>query len=883
MYWLNRLFRKEKTERQLESELRFHLLQQVVDYIQAGVDPQEARRRANIEFGGMEGVKEECRQSRKVHLIETSLQDLRYGLRMLRRNPGFTMVAVLTLMLGIGANTVIFSVVNGVLLNPLPYPHPEQLITLHESKPNFQNGSVSFLNFRDWRKDNHTFTHMALIRSYGFTLTGAGEAEQVEALLISPDLLPVLGVKPRLGRNLEPGEDEIGATPVALISSGLWQRKFGSVPDIVGKGITLDGKAFTIVGVMPEGFRVPASGMRTIDVYAPIGQWGNPLLSNRGSGLGFHGIGRLKPGVSLEQARADMDRVAKNLEDAYPDINKGIGASLIPLRHVIVGKVQPVLLLLLGAVGFVLLIACANVANLLLARSTSRTREFAVRIALGATASRVVRQLLTESVVLSLIGGGVGLALAAWGFPAILKALPATLPRSNEVRLDLRVLLFTMVASLFAGVLFGLIPSWKTSRRDMLGRMKQGGPNVSRSSHRTQNTFVVVELALALVLLAGAGLMVRSLAALWRIDPGFNPHNILNFSLSLPPSIVTPQATRAMFRQVDARLAAVPGVDATAIVWGAFPLRGDDEELFWMEGQPRPKGQHDANWALRYAIGPNYLKAMGIPLLRGRFFTARDDEHAPQVVVVDEIFAAKFFPNQDPVGKHINLTDPMAMDPLAEIVGVVKHVKQWGLDTDDKEILREQLYSPFMQLSESAMGSGVGIVIRAKGNLDGLFNSIRKDLQQVNAEMVVFGAESMEQIISEELANRRFSMLLLAGFAVLALILASVGIYGVIAYIVEQRTQEIGIRMALGARRVQVLGLIAGQGLRLILIGILAGVAAALALTRLMASLLFGVSAADPLTFSCVAALLMVIALLACLVPAQRAMRVDPMLALRYE
>src|SRR5215467_8821094 len=883
MYWLRRLFRKRETERQLDSELRFHLEQQAADYIKAGMSPDEAYRRARIEFGGIEGLKEECRESRRVHLLETLLQDIRYGLRTMRRTPGFTAVALLTLMLGIGANTLIFSVVNGVLLNPLPYPHPEQLITLHESKPNFHFGSVSFPNFRDWRKDNHTFSYMALTRSYDFILTGAGEAEQLQALLISPDLLPMLGVKPVLGRNMSPGEEEIGAAPVVLISAGLWQRKFASAPDIVGKGITLDGKGFTIIGVMPGDFRLPANSTRTVDVYAPIGQWGNPILSNRGAGLGFHGIGRLKSGVSVEQARADMDHVAKNLEDAYPIANKGIGASLIPLRQLMVGKVQPVLLLLLGAVGFVLLIACVNVANLLLARSTSRTREFAVRVAVGASAGRLVRQLLTESILLGTIGGGLGLALAAWGLPAIVSALPVTLPRANEVRLDTRVLLFTIVASLLAGILFGLVPAWKTSRPDVLGRMKRDGPNVSRKNYRTQNAFVVVELALALVLLAGAGLMVRSLAALWRIDPGFNPRNVLNFSLTLPPSIVKPEAIRAMYRQVDSMLPSTPGVEATAIIWGAFPLRSDDEELFWMDGRPRPSSPNDMNWALRYSAGPEYLKSMEIPLSHGRFFTPGEDEHSPQVVVVDEVFAEKFFPNQDPVGKHINLASPMNSNPLAEIVGVVKHVKQWGLDTDDKQSLRAELYTPFMQLPDSAMGSGVAIVLRAKGNLDGLVKSIRKDLQQMNAELVVFGVQTMEQVISEELADRSFSMMLFTSFAALALILASVGIYGVVSYVVGQRTQEIGIRMALGARGIHVAGMVLGQGTRLVLVGVTTGAVAALSLTRLMTTMLFGVSPADPITFACVAALLALAAFLACAVPVYRALRVDPMVALRCE
>ena len=848
----------------------------------------EAERRAKIEFGGIEGVKEECRESRQVHTIETLFQDIRYGVRIMRRSPGFTAVAILTLTLGIGANTAIFSVVNGVLLSPLPYPHPEQLITLHESKPNFQYGSISYLNFRDWQKENRTFSAITISRGTSFILTGTGEAEQEDGQFITADLLPILGIRPQLGRNLAPGEDEIGAPPVVLISASLWHRKFRSAPDIIGKGITLDGKVYNIIGVMPEDFRLPTSNVHTKDIYAPIGQWGNPLLTNRAAGLGFHGIGRLRPGVSLEQARADMDRVAKNLEAAYPVLNQGIGASLIPLRQVMVGKIQPLLLLLLGAVGFVLLIACVNVANLLLARSTSRTREFAVRIALGANAARIVRQLLTESILLGLVGGGLGLALAAWGVPAILKVLPETLPRADEIRLDGMVLLFTIGASLFSGLVFGLVPAWKISRPDVLARMKQGGPNVSKKNYRTQNTLVVVELAMALILLVGAGLMVRSLTALWRTDAGFNPGNVLTFSLALPPSMskASPDSLRAIYRQTDDKLASAPGVEAVAFTWGSFPLLSDDEQLFWMEGQPRPASPNDMNWALRYVVSPGYLQSMGMTLLRGRFLTAADDEHAPPVAVIDEAFAQKFFPGQNPVGKRINVDGARGSTPLTEIVGVVKHVKQWGLDRDDDENLKTQLYTPFMQLPDSSLAlsvPGIGVVVRAKGSMDGLLNTIRNTLQQMNAEQVVFGAISMNEIISTTLAGRRFSMILLSSFAALALILASIGIYGVISYVVGQRTQEIGIRMALGARGVHVAGMVLAQGTRLVLGGVAAGVLAALALTRLMTSLLYGVSRTDPLTFISVATLLTLVALLACIVPVYRAMRVDPIVALRCE
>ena len=887
MYWLNRLLRKGKTERQLDSELQFHLEQQIADYVQAGMNPDDARRRAKIEFGGMEGVKEQCRESRRVHLIETLIQDARYGLRMMQKSPAFTLVAVLTLTLGIGANTAIFSVVNGVLLNPLPFPHSEQLITLHESRPNFKKGAVSYPNFVDWQKENRTFSAMAVARGYTFSLTGMGDAEQVKGQFITSDFFSLLGVSPILGRPFAAGEDEIGKAPIALISAGLWQRKFGGTRDVLGKNITLDGRDYTIVGVMPADFSVDAAYFQPRDVYLPIGQWNNSLLQNRVAGLGIHPIGRLKPGVSLQQAQADMDCITTNLAAAYPDANKGTGASLIPLKEQIVGPVQPYLVVMLAAVGFVLLIACVNVANLLLARATHREREFAVRIALGASKTRIMRQLLTESVLLAVAGGVLGLFLAGWGTQAMLKLLPDALPRANEVRLDSNVLIFTILASLVSGILFGLVPALKISRPDLLVRMKEGGRGVSRTRNRVQNIFVVAELAMALVLLAGSGLMLRCLARLWSVDPGFNPKNVLTFSISLAPPMMkaSPEAIRAAFRQLDTTLASVPGVQATSVSWGAFPLQGDDEELFWMEGQPKPATQHDMSWAVSYVVGPDYLKAMGIPLLRGRFLEAQDDEHAPRVAVVDEEFATKFFPNQDPIGRRIKLNRDDGARPV-QVVGVVKHVKQWGLGADDQQMLRTEIYRPFMQLPDDAMAlapSGTGIVVRSQKEPAGLFDSIRSVLHQVNHEQVVFVPESMEEIISDSLATRRYFMILLGLFAALALVLAGVGIYGLISYIVGQRTNEIGIRMALGARRIHVLGLVMGQGIVLTLIGIAAGIAAALLLTRLMESLLFGVSATDPLTFLCVAALLMLLGLLACAVPARRAMRVDPLKALRYE
>lgn len=888
MYLLDRLFRKEKTERQLDSELRFHLEQQIAGYVQAGMGPEEARRRANIEFGGMEGLKEECRQSRKVHLIETSIQDVRYGLRMLRRNPAFTIVAVLTLMLGIGANTAIFSIVNGVLLNPFPYPHAEQIVTLHESKPNFANGSISYPNFRDWQAENRSFSAIAITRSYDFSLTGMGDAEQVNGEFVSSDFFPIFGVKPVIGRAFAEGEDEIGKAPLALISAGLWQRKFAGARDVLGKSLTLDGKDYSIIGVIPADFKLNTYTFRTSEVYLPIGQWNNPLLTKRVAGLGIHGFGRLKPGVTVEQAQTDMDRVSASLTAAYPVEDKGIGASLIPLRTSIVGRVQPFLFVLLAAVGFVLLIACVNVANLLLARATNRTAEFAVRTALGASKGRIARQLLIESVLLGIVGGALALLLAGWGLHAMLKTLSEGLPRAGEIKLDGRVLAFTLLVSVISGILFGLIPAFKVAAPDVIERIKEGGRNLSRRRHGARNAFVVVEMTLALVLLAGAGLMLRCLTMLSKVDPGFDSHNVLTFSISLPPSMMkaSPGAIRAAFRQIDEKIAEVPGVQSVSVAWGSVPLLADDEQFFWMDGQPKPQSDYDMNWTLSYVVDPDYLKVMGMPLLRGRFLSTHDDEYAPPVIVIDDAFAAQYFPNQDPIGRRINLKSGDDQIRSAEIVGVVKHVKQWGLDSDDKESLHAQAYEPFMQLPDKAMAlsaSGTGIVVRSKIATAGLFDSIRNSIRQMSHEQVVFGPATMDEIIAQSLATRRYFMLLLGIFAGLALLLASVGIYGVISYVVGERTHEIGIRMALGARRVQVLGLVVGQGLRLILIGIIAGVVAALALTRLMASLLFGVSAADPLTFSCVAALLLVVAVLACLAPAQRAMRVDPIRALRYE
>ena len=877
-------WRRQKRENELEEEIQSHLKMAAQDRTGRGEKPEQARGAARRELGNVGLIKDVTREMWGGASVERLIQDLRFGMRMLVKSPGFAAVAILTLALGIGANTALFSVVNGVLFKPLPYPHPEQLVWLAESKPNFATGSISFPNFRDWQKDNHTFSGMAVYRSYNFNILGLGDAEQVRARFITSDFFSVLGVNPVVGRTFASGEDDIGRSPIVMISETVWKRKFNSSPDVLGKNINLDGTGYTIVGVTPASFDF--SGLfRDVDVYTPLGQWTNPLLPNRGAGLGVHGVGRLKPDVTIDQARADMARISSNLAAAYPDTNKGIGAALRPLRQTMVGDVRLVLLVLLAAVGFVLLIACVNVANLMLARAAARGREFAIRAALGAGQARLVRQLLTESILLAFAAGALGLLLAAWGTRAALQFLAQGLPRASEVHLDARAMLFTVLVSLGCGIFFGLAPALKSRGRNLLDTLKEGGRGESGTRHRAQGLLVIVEMAMALVLLISAGLMLRSLTALWNVNPGFDSHNVLAFGVALPPSMRNAGAAeiRAALRNVDRQLAAVPGVKSISLSWGAVPLSSDDEDLFWIEGKPKPLTDDEKSWSISYVVEENYLQVMGIPLQRGRFFTVQDNENASHVVVVDDVFAKKYFPDMDPISQHIFLDNKGGR---AEIIGIVSHIKQWGLDSDDKETLRAELYFPFMQLPDQAMqlsASGTGVMVRYEPGAAAIGDSLRAAVKGISAEHVMSKVQTMDEIISDSLASQRFSMAVFGIFAALALALASVGIYGVISYLVQQRTQEIGVRVALGAKRSDVLRLILGEGMRMAGGGVILGLIASFGLTRLMASLLYGVSATDPFTFTAVAVLLVIVALAACYIPARRAMRVDPMVALRYE
>jgi len=806
--------------------------------------------------------------------------DVRYGLRVLSKSPGFAAVAILTLALGIGTNTALFSVVNAVLLNPLPFPEPDRLVAVYSRDSNFGQSSISYPNFQDWQKENKSFAALGASRGENYNLTGIGEPERLHAHMISADFFTALQVQMPLGRNFRPEEDQPGAAPVAILGDGLWKRKFGRSPDVLGRTLNLSGKVYTVVGVGPS--RV--AGYSLTDIYTPVGQWTDSTFRDRRVSMGLNSVGRLKPGVSIEQARGDMERIARNLAAAYPEANTGRSVTLVPMKQDVVGDVRGILLVLLGAVGFVLLIACANVANLLLARSTGRAREFAIRSALGASPARVIRQLLTESVLLGVTGGMLGLLLAKWGTRAIIAVLPDGLPRAEEIGIDSHVLLFTVGVSVLTGILFGLFPAIKTLRPDMHETLKEGGRGGSGARHRTQNVFVVLEMAMALVLLIGAGLMIRSLAVLWGLNPGFDPRHVLTYAVSLtsPPDVTAAQL-RANYRASLQEFENVPGVEHVSMVGGALPMTGDSEVPFWIEGQPKPANWNEAPFALFYLVTPGYQPAMRIPLERGRFFNPSDDEHAPGVAVIDASFARKYFPGQDPVGKRVNL-GLLEMQPV--IVGVVAHVEQWGLGSREHETVQSQIYMPVWQVPDRfwpLLAKGVDWVARSSGTPGSIAGGIREAQAKVDDNAAIYELRPMEEIVANSIAKQRLTMILLSVFSTLALILSAVGIYGVISYLTGQRTHEIGIRVALGASPSDVLRMVLGEGMRITLIGVAIGVAAALALTRLISKVIYGVSASDPITFASVAILLSLVALLACYIPARRAMRVDPIVALRYE
>jgi predicted permease len=812
--------------------------------------------------------------------MSTFTQDLRYAVRMLLKSPGFAIVAILTVALGIGTNTALFSVVNGVLLNPLPYPHSEQLTTVFATAPGYSHTTVAYLNFLDWQHDNHTFSSMAIYRNEDYNFSDASEAERLSGYMISADFFPALGVQPVLGRTFRADDDQLGAAPVAVLGGGFWKRKFGSSPDIVGKSLTLNGTSYLVVGVIPSSFTFFGHDR---DVYTPIAQYNDPAFRDRRIVMSSHILGRLNPGVTVAQAQADMDVVSHNLAAAYPVADKDMGVAVVSMKEDIVGNVQPFLLVLVAAVGFLLLIACANVANLLLARAMNRSREFAVRAALGASQMRVIRQLLTESVLLAGLGGALGLLLAFAGTKAVINTLPGSLPRAAEISLDSRALLFTMALTLFAAIFFGLAPALKSSRVSLQEVIKEGGRG-SSTRHRLQRSFVAFEVAMTLLLLIGAGLMLRSLSALWRVDPGYIPSHAITFSLSMPATAATTSGeTRARLRLFDEKMRSISGVKAVSVTLGSRPMIHDSSLPFWIEGQPKPANDNELPQSMFYLVEEGFQRAMGTTLERGRFITAQDKENMPVVIDVDNVFARTYFPNENPIGKRVFLTQ---FNVPAEIVGVVGHIKQYGLGVDEKSAVEAQFYYPFMQLPEKMMpmvADVVAVVLRTQGDPTAVMGDVRRVVHETDPRQVIYGVQTMDAVLANSLAPRRLSMILLEIFAVLALVLSCVGIYGVISYLVTQRTREIGVRMALGAQRSDVMRLILGEGAKMAFIGVMVGLAAALGLIQLIANQLFGVSAHDPLTFVAGAILLTLVALLACYIPARRAVRVDPMVALRCE
>ena len=809
------------------------------------------------------------------------LQDIRYALRMLVRSPGFTAVVVCTLALGIGTNTILFSVVNGVLLNPLPYPHPAQLVALYEKNAGMTEAPITYLNFLDWQADSKNFASMALYRHQDYDLTGSGRAELVNGLMVSAGFLTTLGVHPALGRDFNKSDDRLGAQPVVLLSDGFWHRHFGGDPAVLGKSLELEGTGYTIAGILPSKFSFNDVER---DVFVPVGQWNEPTFLDRRVDVSSHAVGRLRPGVTLAEARAEMDSIAQNLSVAYPEADKGVGISLIPLREDLVGNVQPVLLALLAAVGFLLLIACTNVAGLMLARSARRSGEFALRVAIGAQRRRIVMQLLTESLMIAGFGGFSGILLAMLGTKAVLRILPHALLRSAAVAIDARVLLFTFGVSLLGGIGFGMAPALKSCKVNLQQVLRSSSRGAGGARHRLHGSMVVFQMAMALVLLAGAGLMLRSLAALWRVNPGYNPDHALTFSVTLPSKAKTTEAeTRQRLRHFNASMRAIAGVEAVSATLGSRPMIHDSEIPFWIKGQPKPASNNDMPQSMFYLVEAGFQRAMGITLKRGRFISERDDENTPIVIDIDDEFAERYFPNQDPIGQHIHIA---GFDVEAEIVGVVGHIRQWGPGIDPKSAIEAEFFYPFMQLPPKLMqlaGSGVAVVLRTQGDPSAIIEAVRNAVAVFDPSAVMYAEETMDGVIADSLAARRFSMTLLGVFAAIALALSSVGIYGVISYLAAERTREIGVRIALGARRSDVLLLVLREGASMAFLGIGIGMLLALGLTRLIASQLYGVTPHDPLTFSGAGLVLAVVAMTACYIPARRAMRMDPVVALRCD
>jgi putative ABC transport system permease protein len=796
------------------------------------------------------------------------LADLRYAFRILCKSPAFTAVSVIALALGIGANTAIFSVVNSVLIRPLPYRDPDRLVRLFETEPQLPLAPLCGADFLDWREQNHSFTGMALFGGSSANLTGTDQPARILMGNVSPQIFSILGVTPVAGRDFLPEEEQSGRNHVVILSHAFWQQHFGGDRGAVGRTLSLSGETYSIVGVMPRDFQaVPAS-----DLWTPLSV--DDLKKTRGS-HSWQVVARLKPGVTVAQSEADLQAIAKHLEQVYPSQNTDIGARAIPMLEQRVGNIRPVLLAMLGAVGFVLLIACANVANLLLARASVRQREMAVRTALGATRWRLIRQLLTESVLLSVTGGAAGLALAYWGVSVLRTTTASNLPRLKELNVDGTVLGFTLLVSVITGILFGLAPALQRggSKDALNDALKEGGRgSTSMAGKHLRSALVVAELALSLVLLIGSGLMVKSFMRLLSLDLGFDPSRVLTMNISLPSAKYNAPLPRlAFYRELLERVKALPGVEAVAAT-SKLPLIGGNNGTVVIEGQPKPAHQWEGPLVEFSTVTPDYFRAMGIPLKLGRSFTAQDEVKGPPVAVINETMARRFWPNESAIHKGVINGDGSRTD----IVGVVGDVRQHGLE-------REALPEMYFCFGENSNRNTMALAIRAPGDPTPLTGGVRSAVQALDKDQPVYDIRTMEQVFEQNADGRRFQMLLFGIFAAVALVLAAVGIYGVMSYMVTQRSHEIGIRMALGARTSNVLGLVVAQGMKLAACGVVLGLIAALLLAKSLAGLLFGVQPTDPPTMALVSVLLTLVALAASYIPAWRATRVDPVIALRHE
>ncbi len=869
----------EQIHHEIDEEMRFHVDMRTNENIRRGMTAEDARRDAERRFGHLTHIKEQGYEVRGGGWLETLWQDVRYGVRMLVKNPSFTLVAVLALALGIGANTAIFSVVNAVLLRPLQYPNAERIVAIQELNEKGSRVQVTPANFLDWRAQNTVFEHLAAIFARTANLIAGDESERIDLAMTSADFFQVFGVQPQLGRFFMPEEERAGHDAVAVLSYGLWQRRFGGDPSLIGKGIMLDGQPYTVVGVAPASFQYPDKTEVWIPPFQLVPTISAQMNIERARGFGFlSAVGLLKPRVAVKQAHDEMTAITARLRQQYPDTNNNRFNRVVSLQTHLVGETSTALLLLLGAVALLLLIACANVANLLLARAASRQKEIAVRLALGATRLRLVRQFLVESVLLAFVGGVVGLLLGWWGIDLMQGLLPVDFPRAQGIGVDLRVLGFTLLVSLGTGIVFGLAPALQSTNPDINESLKETARDSAGGARRNRmrSLLIICEVALSLVLLIGAGLLFRSFLHLQAVELGFRPQSVLTFRLSPAGANFRqdPQYS-AFYDQVSERIKALPGVDAVGVI-NTLPLVKGPTSAFRVDG--RPLLARDKWPGVNYrSVSPDYFRAINVPILKGRALDAHDNVSAPLAILVNQSLVRRDFAGEEPLGKRINLggTRPDGQPIWFEIVGVVADVRSLELNSEPTpEIYTSYLQDPF---------AGMSYVVRSQVEPESLIPAMREAVRQIDKAQPVAEVRELEQIVSEAASQPRFNTLLLSIFASVALLLVAAGIYGVMSYSVTQRTHEIGVRMALGAQTRDVIKLIVGQGIRLTLVGLAFGLVCAFALTRVMATLLYGVKPTDPSTFASGALLLTVVALLACYLPARRATKVDPLVALRYE